>query len=220
MELSKMWDAFHLHIHANPALWVHLPFLELTATFTPENWLGDDHPYLLGYFGLFTAVFAVRLRKDNHKEHKDMCVCVCLFVFFSVLPGSSFCSKPIKSWKPTTKIGVSFMQFALWRSDIRKRHWRGVFAGEISEAGIESVGRRGVGLPSLKLTGRPWKEAISSQKESHVSLGWCRDYGLSWIVQKFRSKLTSQNLGHAYAVGKEFLFVHVRNYMSILTCRA
>ena len=32
------------------------------------------------------------------------------------------------------------MQFAPWRSDIRKRHWRGVFAGEISEAGIESVG--------------------------------------------------------------------------------
>lgn len=70
-------------------------------------------------------------------------MCVCVFVFFnifSVLPGSSFCSKPIKSWKPTTKIGVWFMQFAPSRSDIRKRHWRGVFAGEISEAGIESVG--------------------------------------------------------------------------------
>ena len=84
---------------------VHLPFLELTATFTPENWLGDDHPYLLGYFGLFTAVFAVRLRKDNHKEHKDMCVCVCVCLyFFLYCQGVLFVANPSSPGNPRQKL--------------------------------------------------------------------------------------------------------------------
>ena len=57
MELSKMWDAFHLHIHANPALRVHLPFLELTATFTPWKLIGRRSPLPFGVFRIIYSGF-------------------------------------------------------------------------------------------------------------------------------------------------------------------